>query len=103
MADGCHLVIGGAQFFVVFRATVYFRGLSIRRTVGVFPIVRMPFLRFAVSGLFGIVVRAGGAIDRHPDLLLSPVLTVHLATAHPRISWDMTRAYDEARSAKENT
>jgi hypothetical protein len=28
------------------------------------------FLRFAVSGLFGIVVmRAGGAIDRHPDLL----------------------------------
>jgi hypothetical protein len=53
-----HLLIGGAQFFVVFRPAAYFRGLLL--TV---PVI---FLRFAVSGLFGIVViRAGGAIDRH--------------------------------------
>ena len=32
-------------------------------------------------------MRAGGAIDRHPDLLLLPALTVHPAIAHPKISW----------------
>jgi hypothetical protein len=62
------------------------------------------FLRFAVSGLFGIVVmRAGGAIDRHPDLLLLPAFTVHPAIAQPKTSWDMTRAYTEAVRKKENT
>ena len=29
------------------------------------------------------LIRAGGAIDRHPDLLVLPALTVHLATAYP--------------------
>ncbi len=65
------------------------------------PAVPASFLRFAISGLSGIVViRAGGAIDRHPDLLLLPALTVHPATARPEISWDRIRALAEARSAK---
>ena len=83
-----YLLIGGAQFFVVFRAAAYFRGLLFTTPVTI--------LRFAVSGLFGIVViRAGGTIDRHPDLLLLPAFTVHPAIAQPKISWDMTRAYAE--------
>ena len=90
-----HLLISGAQFFVVFRPAAHFRGLL--------PTVPVNFLRFAISGLFGIVVmRAGRAVDRHPDLLLLPALTVHPATAHPKICWDMTRAYAETRSAKEH-
>ncbi len=52
------------------------------RTADVLPARPASFLRFAISGLSGIVViRPGGAIDRHPDLLVLPALTVHLATA----------------------
>src|ERR1700751_1847596 len=44
----------------------------------------MPFLRCGSSGPFGIVViHAGGAVDRHPDLLLPPALTL----CHPP-RWD---------------
>ena len=75
-----HLLIGDAQFLVVFRTAAYFRGLLLTLLVS--------FVRFAVCGLFGIVViGAGGAIDRHPDLLLLPALTVHPAIAQPKISW----------------
>ena len=92
-----HLLIGGAQFFVIVRPAAYFRELSIHRAADVFPAVPVVFLRFAISGLFGIVViGAGGAIDRHPDLLLLPALTVHLATARPKTSCALTRAYAEA-------
>src|SRR5580700_7617942 len=68
-----HPLIRSAQCLVVFRATAYFRELSIRRTIGVLPIALGHFRRFGISALFGIVVRrAGGAVDRHPVLLLPP-------------------------------
>jgi hypothetical protein len=58
--------------------------------------VPVVFVRFAVSGLFWIVViGTGGAIDCHPDLLLLLALTVRPTTAQPKISWDVTRAYAE--------
>jgi hypothetical protein len=83
-----HLLIGGAQFFVVFRPAAYFRGLLL--TV---PVV---FVRFAVSGLFWIVVIGAGGpsiATRISFLLLA--LTVRPTTAQPKISWDVTRAYAE--------
>ncbi len=84
-----HLLIGAAQFLVVFRTAAYFRGLL--------PTLPVSFVRFAVCGLFGVVViGAGGAVDRHPDLLLLPAFTVHPATAQPKISLDMTKANSEA-------
>ncbi len=83
-----HLLISGAEFFVVFRPAAHFRGLLLT-----LPVI---FLGFAVSGLFGVVViGAGGAVDRHPDLLLLPALTVHPATAPPKVCRDMTGAYAE--------
>src|SRR5450755_1303010 len=67
-----HPLIHGTQCLVVFRASAYFRGLSICRVADVCPVtVLVLFLRFAICALFGIVViRAGGAVDRHPDLLV---------------------------------
>jgi hypothetical protein len=82
-------LIHGTQCLVVFRASAYFRGLSICRVAGVCPAtVLVLFLRFAICALFGIVViRAGGAVDRHPDLLVPPALTVMIELDDPAVRW----------------
>jgi hypothetical protein len=84
-----HPLIHGTQCLVVFRASAYFRGLSICRVAGVCPAtVLVLFLRFAICALFGIVViRAGGAVDRHPDLLVPPALTVMIDLDDPAVRW----------------
>src|ERR1017187_1629632 len=84
-----HPLIHGTQCLVVFRASAYFRGLSICRVAGVCPAtVLVLFLRFAICALFGIVViRAGGAVDRHPDLLVPPVLIVMVDLDDPAVRW----------------